>query len=97
MRIGRGDTQSWPAEGRPVVHSVHCGGQVLTVIHSPGINDIVGRNPLLDAMIGRDKAQAGTARISNNAISRLNGLHCPHIASPVELSRFIRPCCMSNQ
>ena len=50
--------------------------------YSPGIKIVGGRNPLLDAMIGRHEAhQAGTST------SCLDGLHCPHVvASPVNMS-----------
>ena len=50
--------------------------------YSPGIKIVGGRNPLLDAMIGRHEAhQAGTT-----STSCLDGLHCPHAASPVNMS-----------
>uniref|UniRef100_A0A0A9HVL5 Uncharacterized protein n=1 Tax=Arundo donax TaxID=35708 RepID=A0A0A9HVL5_ARUDO len=38
-------------------------------------------------MIGRDEAhQAGTTSTSTNTSSCLNGLHCPHVACPIDMS-----------
>ena len=71
-----------PSIGKYSIDALHGHGYLAVSYYSPGIRIVGGRNPLLDAMIGRHEAhQAGTT-----STSCLDGLHCPHAASPVNMS-----------